>query len=222
MRAVTALGAALLSLVATATVAGISLETPGSPVVHTTARGETVIYRGHGLYRDDPEPVAFEAVVWDVVDLALTVPLLAFALWRAARGSLRGRLLLAGLCAYLFYRYLMFAVMSAFNPLFLAYVAIFALAPVAFLLNLRTVDVTRLPDAVSPRFPRRLFVGFTLTLGLVLTALWLARIVPALARGRLPPELAGMATLSDSWCPCAWRPRDSSGSGRRGGTSSAP
>jgi len=70
-----------------------------------------------------------------------------------------------------------------------------ALAPIAFVLNVRGLDVAHLPERVSPRFPRRLFIATAFFQGLALLVLWVVRIVAIMKAGKFPPELAGMSTL---------------------------
>jgi hypothetical protein len=125
----------------------------------------------------------------------LALPLFAAAIVLSRRNSLHGRLLLGGVLFYFFYKYIQYAVMVAFNPLFLVYVAIFALSAVAIFLNLRGIDVSRLPAHISARFPRWLFIGFTLVMSVVLILLWLGRIIPYTVADRFPDEIAGMTTL---------------------------
>lgn len=195
MNARTLLSLGILLLVLAATSVGVFDRTPGTPISYVTARGQPALAQGSGLYRYDPAAVAREGVVWDVINLVLGVPLLAVAIVLSSRGSLRGRLLLGGLLFYLFYVYLMYATMVAFNRLFLVYVAIFALSPIAFALNLREIDVARLPAQIGARFPRRLCIGFTLALSTALTTLWLGRIIPLMLTDRFPAEWIGVTTL---------------------------
>ena len=182
-------------LLIVATAAGIFDRTSGLPIENETVRGERAVYQGSGLYRYDPAAVAREAIVWDKVDLFMTAPLFAALIVFTKRGSLRARLFLAGLLGYLFYRYLMFATMSALNEMFLVYVAIAALAPIAFVLNLSSLDVQRLPERVSARFPRALFIATAFLQGGALLILWPARVLSILKAGKFPAELAGMSTL---------------------------
>jgi hypothetical protein len=183
----------LFVLIATST--GIFYQTPGAPFEYTTVRGEQAIAQGSGLYRYDPAWFAREGVVWDWINLLIGLPLLAGAIYLSVKDSLRGRLLLGGLLFYFFYVYLMATTGYAFNRLFLVYVVIFALSGVAFFLNLHSMDVPRLPERVSSRFPRRLFIAFTFVMGILLIFLWCGRILPIMAQDRLPPELAGLNTL---------------------------
>lgn len=78
--------------------AGVFYRTSGSPFRYATVRGETVVFQGNGLYRYDPAWFAREGIVWDAVNLFIGLPLLAAAIYLTFRGSLRGRLLLEGLC----------------------------------------------------------------------------------------------------------------------------
>jgi hypothetical protein len=66
---------------------------------------------------------------------------------------------------------------------------------VSFLLNLKGIDVSRLPEQVSARFPRRLFAGYTFALSAALILLWGRLILSITIPNRFPAELAGMNTL---------------------------
>jgi len=195
MKHQTILHGAILVLVLIAVAAGVFYRTEGEPIHHLTVRGEQAVIQGSGLYRYDPVEVASEGMIWDIINLVVGVPLFGVAMASAARNRLRGRLLLAGLLLYFFYVYLMYATMVAFNPLFLVYVAIFALSLVAFLLNLKSIDVAELPAHISARFPRRLLAGYSLAMGLMVFLLWMRLILSILDAGRFPPQFAGMATL---------------------------
>ena len=142
----------LLVLVAAAT--GIFYQTAGAHINFVTVRGEHATYQGSGLYYYDPASVAREGIIWDVIDLCLALPLFIVAILLTCRGSLRGQLLLGGMLFYFFYKYMQYAVMLSFNPLFLVYVAIFALSAVAFFLNLGGIKVSSLPAHISANFPR--------------------------------------------------------------------
>ncbi len=160
-----------------------------------TVRGEHATFQGYGLYYYDPASVAREGIIWDVIDLCLALPLFIVAIVLSWRGSLRGQLLLGGMLFYFFYKYMMYAVMLSFNPLFLVYVAIFALSAVAFFLNLGGIKVSSLPTHISANFPRWLFIIFTLVMSAALIVLWSGRIIPYTIAGRFPDELAGLTTL---------------------------
>ena len=69
----------------------------GTPYPLTTFRGEEVTINARGLYDWDTVSMAAQMQANDLVTLALGLPLLAVSFWLALRGSLRGRLLLAGI-----------------------------------------------------------------------------------------------------------------------------
>lgn len=183
----------ILVLVATAT--GIFYRTPGSAIEYVTVRGEPAVFQGSGLYRYNPAWFVREGVVWDVINLVIGLPLFAIAIYLSQRNSLKGRLFLGGLLFYFFYVYIMAMAGYALNLMFLVYVAIFALSAVAFFVNLNGIDVALLPTQVSARFPRRLFIGFTVTMSTVLIFLWLGRIIPIMVNDRFPPDSTGLTTL---------------------------
>jgi len=189
------LSSLILLLVLIAATAGVFYQAPGATIDFMTVRGEHATYQGSGLYRYNPVSVAREGVVWDVIDLGLALPLLIIAIVLSQRNSLRGRLLLGGMLFYFVYQYLQYATMVAFNPLFLIYVAIFALGAVAFFLNLQGIDMSGLPAHVSAQFPRRLFIGFTFAMSAALILLWVGRIITYTLADRFPDDIAGMTTL---------------------------
>jgi hypothetical protein len=79
-----------------------------------------------GLYRDNRWVTSiFQGT--DFVTLILVVPTLLASLAFAARGSFRGRLILAGAAYYVFYNN-MYYLFSSYNNFFLVYVALFILA----------------------------------------------------------------------------------------------
>lgn len=182
-------------LIFVVTVAGIFYQTPGAPFPYTTVRGEHAVFQGSGLYQYDPAWYVQEGVIWDAINLVIGLPLLAAAMVLTQRSSLRGRLMLGGMLFYFWYVYANAMTGNSFNAMFLFYVLIFALTGAAFFVNLYGVDVNRLPDRVSGRFPRPLFIGFTFFVAAVLTLLWLGRIIFIMRANRFPDELAGVTTL---------------------------
>jgi len=176
--------------------AGVFWQGGGSgPFPFTTVRGETVTIHGRGLYRFDTESAVAQAVAADAVTLGLGLPLLIVSACLYRRGSLRGALLLAGTLGYFLYTYASMAFMSAFNPLFLIYVALFSLSLFAFILALMSIRADELPARFSPRLPRRAIAGLLFVIGAFLTMAWLGRIVPALFSDAPPFGLESYSTL---------------------------
>jgi len=194
-RTLTVFTGVILLLVLVAAATGVFYQTAGAHINFVTVRGEHATYQGSGLYYYDPASVTREGIIWDVIDLCLALPLFVVAIVLTWRGSLRGQLLLGGMLFYFFYKYMQYAVMLSFNPMFLVYVAIFAMSAVAFFLNLGGIKVSSLPAHISAHFPRWLFIVFTLVMSVALIVLWLGRIIPYTLAGRFPDELAGLTTL---------------------------
>ncbi|MBP7693316.1 MAG: hypothetical protein KA764_15435 [Anaerolineales bacterium] len=174
----------LLALAAAA--AGLFYETPGVPYAYTNHRGETVLLNGHGLYYYDTVSTVAQMQGNDLVTLTVGLPLLALSAWLAFRGSLRGRLLLAGTLGFFLYTYLSMSMLTAYNALFLVYVAAFTLSLYAFILCLLAVDLPSLPDHFSPRLPRRWIAGTLFAVGGFLGLAWLGRIGAPLLQGGTP------------------------------------
>lgn len=183
---------ALLVVLATGT--ALLMPGDGSQVRFVTAQGEETLLQATGLYHDLPVSVAREGIVWDVINLFIAVPAFILALWFARRGSLRGRLAVAGLSLYFAYAYLMWATL-VFNALFLVYVGIFGLGLVNLFLYLAQIDPVEVREHMSPRFPRRFFAGFAFASGGIITVLWTLRIVEIMRSGHFPPELIGLTAL---------------------------
>jgi hypothetical protein len=185
----------ILLLIIAATASGLFYHTPGTQLENITVRGQHAIFQGSGLYKYNPLSLVREGIIWDAINLFIGVPIFAFAIFFAMKNTLRGRLLLAGLLVYFWYVFLMYAMMWSFNNLFLVYVLIFSLSMIAFIFIVRHIDVVQLPEQVSGRFPRRLFIGFSIALSAILIFLWLGRIIPIMVTGKFPDELAGLVTL---------------------------
>lgn len=184
---------AVLALVA----AGIGLfwQDGGSSSSFTTLHGQTVRLFGQGLYHYDTVATAAQEKAQDVVTLFLGIPLLATSLFLYLRGSLRGHLLLAGTLGYFLYTYASMAFNTAYNALFLVYVALFSASLFAFVLALASIDMQALPGHLSPHLPRRSIAGFLFAVGLFLLLMWLGLIVPPLTEGRAPQGLESTTTL---------------------------
>ncbi len=174
----------LLALVAAA--AGLFYQTPGAPYAYTNHRGETVMIHGSGLYFNDTVSTTAQMQGNDLVTLAVGLPLLAVATWLAFRGSLRGQLLLTGTLGFFLYTYMSMALLTAYNNLFLVYVALFSLSLWAFMLSLTAIDVRTLPAHVAPNLPRGWIAGLLFVIGGFLAFAWLGRIIGPLLQNSTP------------------------------------
>jgi hypothetical protein len=168
--------------------AGMGLFYPlsGEPYPFTSSRGENVMINGHGLYFYDTVSSAAQQQGNDVVTLFVAIPLLIGASRMTFRGSLRGRLLLTGTLGFFLYTYLSMCMLTAFNALFLVYVAIFGLSLYAFILCMMSFDLETLPHHFSDRLPRGWIAALLFVIGAFLTLTWLRRIIPPLVEYTTP------------------------------------
>jgi hypothetical protein len=183
----------LLSLITAG--AGVFWQGSGTPYEFTSLRGETITIHGHGLYRYDSVSYAAQAIAQDVVTLILGIPLLIIGIVLYRKGSLRGQLLLTGTLGYMLYTYTSYTFLSAYNELFLLYVALFSLCLFAFVLAMANLDPEMIKQRTSEKFPRRGIATFMLVIAGFLTLAWLGRIVPPLIAGESPIGLESYTTL---------------------------
>ncbi|KAB1198708.1 hypothetical protein GJR99_14740 [Haloferax sp. MBLA0078] len=152
----------------------------------------TVVATAVGLfvpdfYRDAPALVT-QVYGQDALTLAVAVPVLAGSLYAAVRGSLRGYVVWLGVTGYLLYTYASYAFMTAFNELYLVYVALFALTLVTLVGGILRLDATALRDRMRAHSVRS-DVVFQVTVAVVVAALWLAEIIPATLAGTVPASI---------------------------------
>lgn len=149
----------------------------------TSIDGADVELQGSGLYRNDSVSFAAQAKAQDVVTLAVGIPLLLVSLFLAAKGSLRGAVLLAGTFAYFAYTYTTYAFGLFFNPFFLVYVALFSLSVFGLILSLLRLDAAEIKTRFAGPRIRKLAVAFDFFTGTMLFLMWMGRLLPNLLTG---------------------------------------
>lgn len=153
------------------------------------AAASAVILLWKGAFPDPVPAPAFNGILaeargWSAVTLLLAVPLGALAQLEARSGSLRARLVWAGVMTYLVYTFLELSVSGPFTPLFLVYVATYAAALPALVMVAASVDVAALPAAFGDRAPRRLLAIFGFVIAAGVGAAWLKGIAGKMAAGQ--------------------------------------
>ena len=181
-------------LAGAAATVGVFFRGDGSVENVVSPRGERYQMIVSGVYRYNAQRVVAEGIGWDVFTLFAAVPALLLCLIWLARGTLRARLFALGVLAYLFYQYLMYSVAWAFGPLFLLFVAIFALSLVAIVRIAATINMEELDSRTGPRFPALGMGIFSLAMAALLIIMWMARIVAAM-NGKIDGVLLGQTTL---------------------------
>jgi hypothetical protein len=131
------------------------------------------------------------------VDLVLVAPCLAAASYFTLRRSCRFALLLAGTLTYALYSMALYAFFMHFGPLFLVHTAALGLsfyALVAMICAFKSDDVA---GWYGPGAPVRLAGALSVVLGVAFAALWLAEVVPALARGTVVASAADAGLITN-------------------------
>lgn len=125
----------------------------------------------------------------DLLTLAVAVPVLAVSLYYAVYGSLRGYVVWLGATGYLLYTYASYAFLTAFNELYLVYVALFALTLLTLVGGLTRLDVRALKRAFSDHsvWP---YVVFQALIAVLIALMWLSEVGPASLAGTRPPSIA--------------------------------
>lgn len=153
--------------------AGVFWQGTGEPYPFETLRGETVMIRGHGLYRYDTVNSSSQEIGTDIVTLLIGVPLLITGILLSRKGTLRGQLLLTGALGYFLYTYGAMCFLTAFNPFFLVYVALFSLSLFGFILSMKALDVEQIARHIQDGFPRRAVATYFIIVAVFLTLAWL-------------------------------------------------
>jgi hypothetical protein len=175
----------IFALALLAALAGVWPAT-GTPYPLTTFRGEEVTINARGLYYWDTVSSAAQMQANDLVTLVLGLPLLAVSSWLARRGSLRGRLLLAGTLGFILYTYITMSFGAHYNALFLVYVALFSLSLFAFVLVMMSFDLETLPAHFSDKLPRNWIAGLLFFAAAFLSLAWLGRVAATFAPNAIP------------------------------------
>ena len=140
-----------------------------------------------GFYRD-PVVLLPQNLGTDLVTLCIGIPLLAVSAIAMQRGSLCSRLLWLGALGYLVYAYGMYALGVRWNPLFLAYLALFGLSVFTLTIGVVGTDAALLCERAK-RAPVRSVAGYLILIAVMVAALWLAEEVGALLRGSVPASV---------------------------------
>lgn len=185
----------IIPLALIAASAGVFLQGTGESYPFTTLRGETVMIRGYGLYRYDTISSSSQEVGMDIVTLIIGIPLMIVGVVFSRKGSLRGRLLLTGVLGYFLYTYASMSFLTAFNPLFLVYVALFSLSLFGFILALSGLNPDELVKHISEHFPRRTIAIYFIIVAVFLTMAWLGLVVPPMFNGTPPSGLESAITM---------------------------
>jgi hypothetical protein len=166
-------------------------------VLSTVVAVLALVAAAAGLLIDDVygEPAATAQMLrgYDLVTLAV-VPVMAYSLIRARRGSERAELMWAGVLAYVAYTYAYYVFGTSFNDLFLLHIAVFGTSVFALVLVLLTVDAGRIADRLRHRTRGRVVAGLLALLAMALGGLWVSVLLRFWATGDVPEGSALVET----------------------------
>ena len=148
------------------------------------------------LYRDT-EAWVRQARASDATTLAVAVPLLAIAVWRARAGSTASRLVAWGVLGYLVYGYAIFAFAVETNPMTLLHYAILGLSTWSLLIGLMDLAVVGPPVPHQSRLPRRVTGWFLVVTAALFALLWLAEITASISSGETAPSVAALGLVAN-------------------------
>jgi hypothetical protein len=146
----------------------------------------------NNLYRDN----AFATSAWQGTDLAtlvIALPLFIVALIFARRGSFRAQLVWLGMLDYTLYNYAYYLFGTAFNSLFLIYVALFTLSIFALILGLAEIDVASIRRQFRERTPVRWIAGYMLFVAAGIGGLWIVQSLSFIVTGQVPQFIIDVA-----------------------------
>ena len=185
----------IIPLALSAAGAGVFWQGSGEPYPFDTLRGETVMIRGHGLYRYDTVNSSSQEIGTDIVTLLIGVPLLTTGIVLSRRGTMRGQVLLTGALGYFLYTYGAMCFLTAFNPLFLVYVALFSLSLFGFIRSMMNLDVDEVTRHISDGFPRRTVAAFFIIVAVFLSLAWLGLVASPSLTWAPPAGLESAITM---------------------------
>ncbi len=140
------------------------------------------------IYRDN-RWTATQLLGNDAVTLFVATPALLLGLVLWALGSRRGAILNLAMLHYMLYNFAFYLFGTAFNFLFLAYAAIFALSILALVFGLSSRELPAIASAFSGTAPARAAGAWLIFVALVVGGLWTALSIVFIASGRLPQVL---------------------------------
>lgn len=175
--------------------AGVLWQGTGESYPFETLRGETVMIRGHGLYRYDTINSSSQEVGADIVTILIGIPLLVMGILLSRKGTLRGQLLLTGALGYFLYTYGSMCFLTAFNPLFLVYVALFSLSLFGFILSMKNLDEDKVARHILDGFPRRAIATYFIIVAVFLTLAWLGLVASPSLTWTPPSGLESAITM---------------------------
>jgi len=164
-----------------------------------TASGEQVEILTEGIYKNNVKSWVLSGMPWDIVRLALGIPLLIVSFVFYLKGSLKATMLFIGVLFSFFYQSMLWAIGWHFNALFLVYAFTFALSLVTLFLVVFSFDINRMEHAINKKFPVRTVAIFLFFIAGMLFFKCMGEIIPMLSTGVLKEPFVGYFNLFDQF-----------------------
>lgn len=149
-----------------------------------------------GIFRDPPM-TAGNAQGTDFAILIIAIPILVASMILTARGSWRAQIVWLGALSYILYSSMLFAFGTAFNPLFLLYVASLSLSLWSIVVLLIRVDADGLRARFASKLPVRVFAIYILVIAAIFSFTWMRQIIPVMFESAAPAFLQGTIMLTN-------------------------
>lgn len=146
------------------------------------------------VYKNDTLSGASQQRGNDLIVLVLCVPLLLVSAYFTSKGSLRSRLIWTGTVFFFLYTYASQSFLTAYNQLFLVYVAAFSIALYTFAYSILTLDVNKVKESLT-HAPVNVTAGFMFLICILVGLMWLGLIIPPMMAGQRPGALETYTTL---------------------------
>lgn len=160
-----------------------------------TSFGETIELYQKGIYARDSISMASQAIAQDLVTLILGIPLLMISLVMFWKKQIKGIFLMVGTGGYFLYTYASYGFFIVFNQMYFAYVLLIILSFYLFILCIIEMNRIYIKEQFTDKFPKKGLSIFLFLTGVILLAMWMGRIVPALLAGIAPAGLEHYSTL---------------------------
>ena len=164
-----------------------------------TASGEQVEILTEGIYKNNVKSWVLSGMPWDIVRLALGMPLLIVSFVFYLKGSLKATMLFIGVLFSFFYQNMLWAIGWHFNALFLVYTFNFDLCLVTLFLVVFSFDINRMEHAINKKFPVRTVAIFLFFIAGMLFFKCMGEIIPMLSTGVLKEPFIGYFNLFDQF-----------------------
>ncbi len=194
-RAVVGLCVVIGAMAAVAAAAGLFWVDGSAPASVVSVHGETVVLDGAGPYRWDSVFRGAANRGSDAVTLLLVLPALVASVRLYRRSSPGSAIVLCGALTWFAYLYASMSLGSAYNELFLLYVALFGSSVVALLLTCRSLDAAAVHQHLDGSGVRRRLCVLMAAGGAVTAAVWVLPLLGSALAGEQPQLLDHSTTM---------------------------